>query len=103
LKSEKGVYSDILIQIDKTESLCRFIVDDFTQFLYSTTADDIALTKIVSEYEKTNTAITLEKVVKIINVYIKKYNRPRKDITLELIQQINNHGYKNFINHLGID
>ena len=41
--------------------------------------------------------------MKIINVYIKKYNRPRKDITLELIQQINNHGYKNFINHLGID
>lgn len=105
LKTEKGVFSDLLIQSEdnKILTMCRFMVDDFSQFLYSTTPDDITLIKIVKQHEKySNKAEVLERVVSIINTYVEKYKRPRRNISTELLQQINNHGYANFIQLLGI-
>ncbi len=105
LKTEKGVFSDLLIQSvdNKIETLCRFMVDDFTQFLYSTTPDDISLIKTVKQQEQySNVVDVLERVVTIINTYISKYNRSRRNISTELLQQIKKNGYPNFIQLLGI-
>jgi hypothetical protein len=102
LQSIKGVYSDLLIQLDENKTLCRFIVDDFTQFLYSTSADDITLNKMVRERENLDIVATLERVVLIMNTYIAKYNRPRSGISSELLQQINSYGYNSLIANLGI-
>ncbi|MBY0379516.1 MAG: type IV secretion system protein TraC [Burkholderiales bacterium] len=102
LKSVKGVYSDLLIQLDDHKTLCRFIVDDFTQFLYSTSADDITLNKLVRKHENLDMVATLERVVTMMNVYVTKYNRPRSNISSELLQQIHQYGYEALIANLGI-
>ena len=104
LHSQNGVYSDILILNSETKikSLSRFIPDEFTQFLYSTTADDITLIKHIKEQDKTDTVATLEKVILIINAYTTKYQRPRAGISGELMQQIKKYGYKNVLHDLGV-
>ena len=45
---------------------------------------------------------TLERVVTMMNVYVTKYNRPRSNISSELLQQIHQYGYEALIANLGI-
>lgn len=103
LKSEAGVYSELVIQMDQVTSLCRFIVDDFTQMLYSTKAEDITLLKKIKEAENLDTAKGLERAMLIRNSYIAKFQRPAKMVTPELLHYINSQGYFTLLNLLKIE
>lgn len=83
LKSETGVFSELIIQMDQTKTLCRFIVDDFTQMLYSTKAEDITLLQKIKEAEDLNTVNGLERLMTIRNIYSTQFNRPRNIVTNE--------------------
>ena len=93
LKSEKGSYSELIIQVDKSTSLCRFVVDDFTQILYSTTPEDIVLLKSIKENELLDTLSAIERLVEIRKAYAMHYHRPLGMVAAELLNIINTHGY----------
>ena len=103
LRSEKGVYSDLLITLGGMQSLSRFIVDEFTQFLYSSTADDISLIKIIKQHENSDTVTTLERLIHIRNIYIQRYNRPRTSATAELLKHVEQYSYASLLNNLGLN
>ena len=102
LKSEAGVYSELIIDIADSgiKAKCRFIVDDYTQMLYSTKAEDITLLKQIKDAENLDTPIALERLISIRNQYINQYKRPRHLVTNELLSYISTEGYTSLINLL---
>ena len=102
LKSEVGVYSEFILQIDETKTMCRFITDDFTQFMYSSNANDITLLKMVREEEHLDRADGLARLLVIRDSYINKYNRPAKVANVELLEHINKTSYQNVIRNLEV-
>lgn len=100
LKSEAGVYSELVIQIDKVQALCRFIPDDFTQMLYSTKAEDITLLKKIKDAEQLDTIQGLERLMQIRQAYISQFKRPAQLVTIELLHYLATSGYQELLNVL---
>lgn len=103
LNSEEGVYSELIIQMNKNTTLCRFMVDDFTQMLYSTKAPDIILLKKIRDAENLNTTDGLERLLQIRQKYIALYKRPNKLVTGDLLEYLNVNDYISLLSVLGIN
>lgn len=104
LTSEAGVYSDLLIRYDggKQETLSRFIVDEFTQLMYSSKAEDISLVSRVKKEEQINdTVVALERTLRIINEYQSRTKCSRSRATVEILHQIDMGGYQKLLDALG--
>lgn len=102
VKTEAGVYSELVIAMDNIKALCRFIVDDFTKLLYSTKAEDISLLKKIKEFEKLDTLPALEKLIHIRQTYATNYKRPPSLVSSELLQYLLNNSYQSLLMELGI-
>lgn len=103
LKSEAGVYSELIIEMDQTRTMCRFIVDDFTQMLYSTKAEDITLLHKIKEAENLDTVAGLDRLMQIRKTYIQQFNRPQKLVSSELLRFIAENSYLQLLNVLNLD
>lgn len=102
LKSEAGIYSELIIQRDRNLAMCRFIVDDFTQMLYSTKADDITLLRQIREAENLDTVAGLDRLMEIRKTYIKQFKRPQNFVSVELLRFISENGYLQLLNVLNL-
>lgn len=102
LKSEAGVYSELIIQMDRNTSMVRFMVDEFSQMLYSTKAEDITLLRKIKELENLDTYSGLVRLYDIRQAYMKVSKRPSKEITKDLLNFINQYDYQNLLKQLRI-
>lgn len=97
LKSEPGVFSELIIDMNNSKTLCRFIVDDFTQMLYSTKAEDITLLQYVKDNEKLETVDALERLQYLRKCFMAKTGYPREHITVAMLDFIKHYGYKSLL------
>jgi conjugal transfer ATP-binding protein TraC len=102
LKSEAGVYSELIIQMDRNTSMVRFMVDEFSQMLYSTKAEDITLLRKIKELENLDTYSGLIRLYDIRQSYMKMSKRPSKEITRDLLNYINTYDYPSLLKQLRI-
>lgn len=100
LKSEAGIYSELIIDMNGAQTKCRFIVDGFTQMLYSTNPDDITLLNRVKENEDLQTADALDRLMTLRNTYMRLTRQPREVATISMIEHIKNHGYAALLSDL---
>lgn len=103
INSEEGVYSELLIQMNKSTSMCRFMVDDFTQMLYSTKAPDIILLQKIRDAENLSTIDGLERLLQIRQTYVAQYKRPGKLVTGDLLEYLKENDYFSLLSTLGIN
>lgn len=103
LKSEPGIYSELIIDMNKSLTKCRFIVDGFTQMLYSTNPTDITLLNLVKKHDDLDTADALERLMALRNTFTSKYRRPREVATQDLINMINEYGYSTMLRELNFE
>lgn len=97
LKSEPGVFSELIIEMNNGKTLCRFIVDDFTQMLYSTKAEDITLLNYVKESEQLDTVDALDRLQRLRSSFAERTNCPREHVTTEMLSLIQKYGYKSLL------
>lgn len=90
LKSIPGVYSELYIDSLAVNAVFRFVPDDFTKMLFSTSAEDIVLLKKFKEQLNLDTTKAVILLFEVRNAYIKKFNRPNVEVTNDLL---------NFLNH----
>ena len=102
VKSTAGVYSELIIQMDKTTSLCRFIPDDLSLIIYSSKAEDTILRDMVRNNENLDTIKGLERLLEIRTAYIEKFNRSPVTANEELVKYITTHGYEQLLKMLGL-
>ncbi len=102
LNSEAGVYSELLIQMNKSTAMCRFMVDEFTQMLYSTKAPDITLLNKIIDIEGLTKVEGLERLLQIRQTYIAQYQRPSNIVTEDLLEFLKVNDYNTLLSVLGI-
>lgn len=102
IQSEAGVYSEMVIQMNKSTSMVRFLPDDFTMMLYSTKAEDIILLQKVKLEENLETEDGVIRLFEIRKAYSNKFNRYGKQVTNDLLGYLNNYSYQSLIQQLGI-
>ena len=103
LQTIKGVYSELLIKSadNHIESISRFMVDDFTQYLFSTTSTEVSLINTIKQNEQyTNIEDTITRLIQIRDTYMMRFNRPKSSSIEEIIEQIKQYGYRTFMNLL---
>ena len=102
LKSVVGVYSELIIQMDKTTSFCRFIPDEFSLLLYSSKAEDSVLRGRVRLAENLDTVQGLERLIQLRTLYMQKFNRPALSVNGELVDYIAANSYDQLLGILGL-
>jgi conjugal transfer ATP-binding protein TraC len=103
LKSASGVYSELIIQMEKSTSLCRFIIDELSLLLYSSKAEDSILRDKVREVEGLDTVQGLQRLLQIREAYMHKFNRPSQVVSEELIKYIATNGYDELLRLLELN
>lgn len=103
LKSEAGVYSELIIQMNEVSSLCRLLLDSFSQLMYSSKASDFALLKCVKESENLETAAGIDRTLEIRDTYIRNFKRPWAAANDELLEHIKEFGYSGLIQRLHLE
>ena len=103
LKSAAGVYSELIIQMEKTTSLCRFIPDELSLLLYSSKAEDSILRDKVRQAENLDTIQGLERLLEIRNAYLQKFKRPWLSVSEELVAYIAANGYDQLLRAIGLE
>jgi hypothetical protein len=88
--------------MDRNTSMVRFMVDEFSQMLYSTKAEDITLLRKIKELENLDTYSGLIRLYDIRQSYMKMSKRPSKEITRDLLNYINTYDYPSLLKQLRI-
>jgi hypothetical protein len=89
--------------MEKSTSLCRFIIDELSLLLYSSKAEDSILRDKVREVEGLDTVQGLERLLQIREVYMHKFNRPSQVVSEELIKYIATNGYDELLKSLELN
>lgn len=103
IKSVLGCYSEMIIDINQTQTMCRFIPDDFTMMVYSTAPNDITLKKRFKEYCGLDTATALAELFELRKRYITKMKRPRNLVSAELLSYADSIGFDELKRQLGME
>lgn len=99
--TEKGVYSEVMIQIGgKTCGVSRLVVDPFSNYIFSSNANDVQLVNYVSQNEELNTTEAIERALFITDTYVETYHADPSDVSQYLVPNIKDYGYWNIINEL---
>lgn len=103
IRSVAGSYSEMIIDMNKTQTMCRFIPDDFTAMVYSTNADDITLLKKFKETYSLDTINALVQLFEMRKRYMEKFARPRNVVTVELLRYADSMGFDELKQQLGME
>jgi conjugal transfer ATP-binding protein TraC len=103
IKTILGSYSEMIIDMNKTQTLCRFIVDDFTSIVYSSAPEDITLRNKFKEYYGLDTTNSLIQLFELRKCYMSKMNRPRNMVSSELLNYADSIGFDEIKRQLGME
>lgn len=103
IKTILGSYSEMIIDMNKTQTLCRFIVDDFTYIVYSSAPEDITLRNRFKEYCGLDTTNSLVQLFELRQRYMTQMNRPRSALSVELLRYADTMGFDELKRQLGME
>lgn len=103
IKTILGSYSEMIIDMNKTQTLCRFIADDFTSIVYSSAPEDITLRNKFKEYCGLDTTNSLIQLFELRKRYMSQMNRPRSMISSELLKYADSIGFDELEKQLGME
>ncbi len=103
IKTILGSYSEMIIDMNKTQTLCRFIVDDFTYIVYSSAPEDITLRNRFKEYCGLDTTNSLVQLFELRQRYMTQMNRPRSALSVELLRYADTMGFDELKLQLGME
>lgn len=96
--TEKGVYSEALVSISGvTCGIVRLIVDDFSNFIYSSNANDVQLVNYIKQYEKLDTAKAVKRAIFMCNDFALRFKMDKHNVSATIVPQIKEFGYEKFI------
>ena len=103
IRSVLGSYSELIIDMNHSQTMCRFIVDDFTSMVYSTAPEDITLRKRFKDYCGLDTTNSLTQLFELRKRYMTQMNRPRNVLTTELLSYADSMGFDELKRQLGME
>ena len=99
--TEKGVFSEVLVQIGgKTWGVSRLVVDPFSNYIYSSNANDVSLIKYIIENENLITADAVSRALQLTELYSDTYHTEPADVSKNLVPNIKDYGYWDVINEI---
>lgn len=97
--TERGVYSEVMITMGGVVcGICRLIVDPFTNFIYSSNANDVQLVNLIKENEDLATKESVFRCLEISQKVSKITGRGQAECSDLLVRQISKTSYKDVMN-----
>ena len=101
--TDKGVYSEMVITIGgKTQGVSRLVVDPFSNYIYSSNANDVQLVNYVKEFEGISPADAVERAVELTNLFSNTYRTDAASVSKFLVPNIRDFSYWPIVNELQI-
>lgn len=101
LNTEKGVYSEMVVEVGgKTCGVARLTVDPFSNYIYSSNANDVQFVKYIRDFKKVDVAQAVVIAIKFTDLFHKTYRADKSEVSRLMVQQIRSQGYENTINEL---